>query len=140
MQKQLINYFSIFIILLFFISCGSTKNAHYNSDMPDWVYHHYESEDKRCGIGFASSHIRGIAYQRALAISRAIDEIAKQLNVTVDTTVETYMLGSNSSVSSGLSSFSVQTTTGQSVQAGIIDAWMDEYKNEFYVLMCTDSD
>ena len=46
--------------------------------MPDWVYH-YENEEKRCGVGFASSHIRGIAYQRALAISRAIDEIAKQI-------------------------------------------------------------
>jgi len=136
-QKKLMNYMSLFFILLFFISCGSARNARHGSDMPDWVYH-YDGKGKRCGVGFSSPHIRGIAYQRALAISRAIDEIAKQLNVKVDTTVETYMSGSDGSISSGLTSFSVQTTTGQSVKAEIKDAWMDDYKKEFYVLMCMD--
>jgi len=134
-QGRLRNYFLLFFIPFFFMSCASARDARKRADVPDWVYH-YDSKGRRCGVGFASPHIKGIAYQRALAISRAIDEIARQLSVKVDTKLETYMAGSKGSMSSGLSSFSVHTTTGQSVKAEIIEAWKDNYKDEFYVLMC----
>lgn len=106
-------------------------------DMPGWILH-YDSGNRICGVGTSLPHIRGIAHQRAVAVSRAIDEIAKQLNVTVDAKLEHYMTGSGIGVSSGLSTYSVQTTNGQSVKARIIDAWMNNRSREFYVLMCMD--
>lgn len=105
--------------------------------MPDWVLH-YKAEDKICGVGVSLPHIRGIAYQRVLAISRGIDEIAKQLNVTVDTKLESLMTGSSNGVSSSLSTYSVQTANGQTVNAEIIEAWINDRTEELYVLMCMD--
>ena len=105
--------------------------------MPAWVLH-YKAEGKICGVGVSLPHIKGIAYQRVLAISRGIDEIAKQLNVTVDTKLESLMTGSNNGVSSRLSTYSVQTANGQTVSAEIIEAWINDRTEEFYVLMCMD--
>ncbi|MDT8318008.1 MAG: hypothetical protein RQ824_08475 [bacterium] len=130
----------IFSVLLF-SGCASTgkptTGAKPDPKMPDWVLH-YKAEDKICGVGISLPHIRGIAHQRILAISRGIDEIAKQLNVTVDTNLESLMTGSSNGVSSSLSTFSVQTTNGQTVNAEIIEAWINDRTKEFYVLICMD--
>ena len=130
----------IFSVLLF-SGCASTAKSTSgvkpDQKMPDWVLH-YKAEGKICGIGVSLPHIRGIAHQRILAISRGIDEIAKQLNVTVDTNLESLMTGSSNGVSSSLSTYSVHATNGQTVNAEIIEAWINDSTEEFYVLMCMD--
>lgn len=130
----------IFAVILF-SGCASTSKSTTGTksdlNMPDWVLH-YKVEGKICGVGISLPHIRGIAHQRILAISRGIDEIAKQLNVTVDTNLESLMTGSSTGVSSSLSTYSVQTTSGQTVNAEIIEAWINDRTEEFYVLMCMD--
>jgi len=108
-----------------------------HEEMPGWIYHH-DPGKRTCGVGISLPHIKGIAYQRAVAIARGIDEIARQRNVSVDTTLEHYMTASDGNVSSGISSFSVQTTSGVSISARIVDAWMSRTTDEFYVLLCTD--
>ena len=133
---------AIFIFsVLAFSGCASTNKsttrARSDIKMPDWVLH-YKAEGKICGVGISLPHIKGIAYQRVLAISRGIDEIAKQLNVTVDTKLESLMTGSSSGVSSSLSTYSIQTANGQTVNAEIIEAWINDRTEEFYVLMCMD--
>lgn len=136
---------SLFLIFIFSVlllsgcatSNNSTTTAKPKVNMPAWVLN-YKSEGKICGVGVSLPHIRGIAYQRVLAISRGIDEIAKQLNVTVDTRLESLMTGSNNGVSSRLSTYSVQTASGQTVKSEIIEAWMNDRTEELYVLMCMD--
>lgn len=124
-----------------FYGCASANKSSIRTKsdvkIPDWVLH-YKAEGKICGVGISLPHIRGVAYQRVLAISRGIDEIAKQLNVTVDTKLESLMTGSSNGVSSRLSTYSVQTAKGQTVSAEITEAWINDRTEEFYVLMCMD--
>ncbi len=81
--------------------------------------------------------MRGLAYQRATAISRAINEIARQKGATVSTQLEYFMRGSSAIGStSSLSVYSVQTTEGQTIRARIVETYYDKEKQIFYVLMC----
>lgn len=133
------------IILLGILTTGISACRSYTADvesrhekMPEWIYH-YEAGNRTCGVGISLPHIKGVAYQRAVAVARGIDEIARQKNVRVDTTLEHYMKVSDGNLSSsGLSSFSVQTTSGVSISARIVDAWMNSRTDELYVLLCTD--
>lgn len=136
----------LLLIMCFFLLPACTTTEEKSSPMPsvkstvkvpDWILH-YKNAKKICGVGVSKRHIKGLAYQRLLAISRGIDEIARQLGVTVETRLETYMTGTSESVSTGLSSYSVQTSSGQTVEAEIEEAWMNEETEEFYVLMCMD--
>lgn len=127
------------ILFMTFSGCEATQKealpVRTQVKVPDWVLY-YKDDRKICGIGVSKPHIKGLAYQRLLAISRGIDEIARQLGVTVETRLETYMTGTSENVRTGLSAYSVQTSEGTTVVAQIEKAWMNEETNEFHVLMC----
>lgn len=137
-KKTILLFVSFIAITITLISCGSKKVVVESIDekMPKWIYH-FDSGSKTCGVGTALPHIKGISFQRAVAIARAIDEIARQKNVTVNTKLEHFMSGSSEGTTSNLSTFSVQTTSGVSISSKIKDAWMSQKRNEFYVLLCT---
>ncbi|MDH3975494.1 MAG: hypothetical protein OEV42_14550 [Deltaproteobacteria bacterium] len=144
MKPGAIFLFPLIIILLLLSACAATEEkkappppAKIKVNAPDWILH-YKNDRKICGIGISKPHIKGLPYQRLLAISRGIDEIARQLGVTVETKLETYMTGTSESVSTGLSSYSVQTSNGRTVEAEIEKAWINEETEEFFVLMCMD--
>ncbi len=108
-----------------------------SSKPPQWIYHYKPKKGEICGIGSAGVHMKGFPYQRATAIARAIDEIARQKGVTVNTQLEYFMRGSSSGGSqSSLSVYSVQTTEGQTIRARIVETYYDREKEVFYVLMC----
>jgi hypothetical protein len=130
------------ILFLLLTACSSADHSvkggnAINSNMPKWVFY-YDGGKKTCGVGISRPHIRGVAYQRVVAISRAIDEIARQQGVTVNTELASLMSGSQNGATSRLSTYSVQTSTGKTVEAKIIDTYMDEKSDDFYVLMCDD--
>jgi len=133
------------IIAFFFLLLTACSSAHnsvkggnsIDPNKPKWASH-YDGGNKTCGLGIARPHIRGIAYQRIVAISRAIDEIARQQGVSVDTELESLMIGNQNGTISSLSTYSVQTSTGNKVEAKIIDTYMDDRSDDFYVLMCED--
>ena len=128
----------ILLIFIFLFSCGSkTENTPNKTSKPKWIYGAFEEKNAICGVGVSLPHIKGKAYQRATAIARAIDEIARQMKVKVDTKIEHFLKGSSSGRHSRISSFSVQTTTGQTVRAKIKDIYFNEETSELYVLMCT---
>lgn len=128
----------LFLPVFLLISCGIHSNMSQNKKQPPkWIYGVYHEQGSICGVGISLPHIRGKAYQRATAISRAIDEIARQMNVKVNTTVEHFLKGNASGATSGLSSYSIQTTTGQTIRAKIEDVYLDPKSEELYILMCT---
>ena len=137
--KSLNFLFAIVFISFLSTSCASNnKIAASVQKKPVWIYNYNNDSGKTCGVGNCGPHIKGIAHQRALAISRAIDEIARQQGVTVKTELTAYMNGSSSGgTSSKMSTYSVQTSNGQTVDAEVKDSWIDERENGFYVLMCT---
>lgn len=71
----------IFLFLTFMLfSCSSKMDK----CPPEW-YVNYKVNNKRlCGVGYAGIHIKGKSAQEALAIARAIEKIAIQKNVRID--------------------------------------------------------
>lgn len=131
------------IILLFssilIFACGnnvSYKSSEY-SDAPEWVYGNTPS-GKICYVGSSMPHVSGKPYQRALAVSRAIEGIARQKNVKVNVEVESFMTGTSQSASTAMNVYSVQTTEGATVKAKIEKVWVNPKTEEMFVLMCED--
>jgi len=144
MVLRLTSLLPVAIIFMVLSGCATTEKTitppvaiKAKVNVPEWVLH-YKADRKICGIGISKPHIKGIPYQRLLSISRGIDEIARQLGVEVETRLETYMKGTSESVQTGLSTYSVQTSNGKTVEAEIEKAWINGDTDEFYVLMCMD--
>jgi hypothetical protein len=123
------------IFLLFFVGCANNQQGVQKAQYPDWIFN-APSSNGICYVGSSLPHIRGKPYQRALAISRGIEGIARQKNVSVNVDVEHLMYGSSNSANSKMMVYSVQTTKGQTVSAKIKEIWLDPYKEELFVLMC----
>lgn len=121
-------------LLLIFVLLSCTTTKEYPAP-PGWVFGNINS-DNICYVGSSRPHIRGIPYQRALAVSRAIEGIARQKNVTVNTQVENYMSGTAESSTSFLKTYSIQTTTGKKISAQIKETWLNEKTGELFILMC----
>lgn len=129
----------LLLLLIFIFACHHnvpTKSSEY-SDAPEWVYGNTPS-GKVCYVGSAMPHVSGKPYQRALAVSRAIEGIARQKNVKVNVEVETFMTGTSQSASTAMNVYSVQTTEGATVRAKIEKVWVNPKTEEMFVLMCED--
>ena len=127
-------YFTILILFVFLSSCILISNSKELNKKPDWIYH-YHIEGKVCGVGSSLPHIKGFAYQQATAIARAIDQIAMQKGVKVETSLEHFLSGTKNSSHSDISIYSVQTTDGQNVKATVKDTWQDLKTKILYVWM-----
>lgn len=120
---------------LFVLSCAATNELEEKVVYPDWVYGSPKG-GKICYVGSSIPHIKGSPYQRALAISRGIEGIARQKKVSVDVDVEHLLYGSSDSATSKMSVYSVQTTKGETVRAIIKEVWLNPKTDELFVLMC----
>ena len=129
-----IHFNSLPLLLIFvLLSCATTNNKYQKP--PEWIFGNINS-NKICYVGSSRPHIRGISYQRALAVSRAIEGIARQKNASVNTWVEHYMSGTSESGSSFLKTYSIQTATNGKISAQIKETWLNRKTNELFILMC----
>ncbi len=115
--------------------CGGAKPqpAPKNGE-PQWIYNP-NMAGKLGGVGSARTHMNGRSAQRVLAISRALDEIARQMGVKVSNILSTEAHASESGSSSAMDSYSFQTTDGKTVSARIREMWFDKAKDELHVWM-----
>lgn len=88
-------------------------------------------------VGSAKPHVRGSNAQRELAISRAIQMIARQMGSVVSTTLRTEDRVSGNTAQSSMESISFQTTDNVRVTAEILGVWQDPGTNEIFVWMAT---
>ena len=72
--------FFLFLFLLFLLSCGGVEKS--TSCPPKWFYEP-TYKGKVCGVGVAGPHLRGVYYQRNLALQRAMENLALQKGVKV---------------------------------------------------------
>lgn len=77
------------------------------------------------GVGEAGFHIRGVAAQRQLAISRAINEIASQMGIKVANIQEIRSVATEQTSASEVSGYSIHSTSGVTVRAQIKEFWQD---------------
>ncbi len=113
-------------------SVATEKNG-----MPEWVFSP-SKDGKLGGVGISSIHMKGRSAQRELAISRALDEIARQMNTKVSTVLKTSATATKTSSSQSMESYSFQTTDGQTVKASIQKFWIDPASDDLYVWMVCD--
>lgn len=85
------------------------------------------------GLGHAGVHFNGRAAQRELATSRALDEIARQMGVTVNNIMVVNQQLTTTGVSATMASSSEQSVKGRVVNAVVHDEWREG--DNFYILM-----
>lgn len=107
------------------------------SSKPQWFYEPSKN-GKIGGVGIAKPHVNGRTAQRELAISRALDEIARQMGVSVTSTQKISTTGTSQNASTSIESYSFQTTDGKTVRAHIEAFWEDRVNDELYVWMVAD--
>ncbi len=123
-------------MLLFTCACASTTQSNNKVQYPDWFYTPSGS-GYIGGVGISGTHFNGKTAQRELAISRALDDIARQLGVSVATTSIITTSGSELGVSSNISLYSVQSVDGKNFQATIKEVWEHPTTKELYIYMTT---
>ncbi len=101
---------------------------------PVWFYNS-SVEGGIGGVGICATHTKGSFAQREVAISRAVDEIARQMGVSVQNILKTSAEVSGSSVKTSLETYSIQTSDGKIVKATVREIWIDPVSNELYVWM-----
>jgi hypothetical protein len=117
-------------------SSSNQQSAIKTDSRPAWFYTPNQN-DKIGGVGICGMHIKGSSAQRELAISRAIDEIARQLGVKVSNILKTSSTSSDTGHSASLESYSIHTVEGKTVTATIAGAWNDPATDELYIWMLT---
>ncbi len=86
------------------------------------------------GIGESGLHVNGPSAQRQLAVSRALDDIARQKGIKVQNTQEIAQQVNNlNEGSTTLSSYSLQTVDGVTVKAIVREVWQDPQTKRIYV-------
>lgn len=104
---------------------------------PNWVYE-TSKNGKTGGVGISKPHYAGKTAQRSLAISRALDEIARQAGVKIVSSQKISTIGTSQNATTSLESYSFQTTDGKIVRATIQAFWEDKPNEELYVWMLTE--
>lgn len=113
----------------YFPSAGNSYRA-----KPYWISHP-SGVGFIGGVGYCGAHVNGRTGQRELAVARAIDDIARQISIKVDSVSTLYSAGDNSGSFSSMNIYSVHTVTGAAFSAKIMDVWEDGYKGELYIYM-----
>jgi len=85
-------YIKILLIVsvMLFSGCIKQNNTTVTKNTktePKWLFDPYVDDDKIAAVGCARTHFKGKEAQKDLAISRAIDRIAIQNQVTVNNTI-----------------------------------------------------
>ena len=89
------------------------------------------------GVGIAPENFNGEQAQRKSALSKAIDEIATQLNTTVNSQLTTVTTMHNKQGSKSMNSVSFQTVDGEKISAKIVKSCKNPNNGYLYVLMRT---
>lgn len=131
-------YLLLVILLITFAGCTTTQTNTESSAatmskedtdaLPQWFYTPTMGTYKYGGVGIAKKSAHGPSRQRQLAIGRAIDEIASQMNTKVSS-VQEFVSTKNDTDYSG---YSIHTTDGQVVNAILMEIWVNRKKEELY--------
>lgn len=121
------------LITLSLAACSSLpgQQSSYNAE-PDWVKNSHLM-DGVVGVGSAKTHLKGPAAQRALATSRALDEIARQKGVSVSNVVARRESMTATRASSSMQTASQQVVNNNQVHAVIKGEWNNG--DELFILM-----
>ncbi len=124
------------ISLLFLFGCTNLTNKNSTKEIitieknsiPQWFFNPTMDIYKYGGVGVSGRSTKGLSGQREIAIAKAINEIAMQMGVKVDSIVKTSQVNTGTEYES----YSFQTTNGQIVSARLMEIWYDREKERVY--------
>jgi len=122
---------STFLLLLLLSGCNTQKDLP-PVQKPNWI--DYPSSDLLIGaVGSAMPHFQGKTAQRRLAISRAIDELAQQSGVQVQSTIIRKESREGSLTQASAEVYTIQNSEDKTIQAHIEAVWTHPRTQEIYV-------
>lgn len=122
---------SAFLLLLLLNGCSTQKDLP-PVQKPNWI--DYPSSDLLIGaVGSAMPHFNGKTAQRRLAISRAIDELAQQSGVRVQSTILRKESREGSLTQASAEVYTIQNSENKTIQAHIEAVWTHPRTQEIYV-------
>ena len=122
---------SAFLFLLLLDGCN-TQSKLPPVQKPKWI--DYPSSDLLIGaVGSAMPHFKGKTAQRRLAISRAIDELAQQSGVEVQSTILRKESREGSRTQASAEIYTIQNSENKTIQAHIEAVWTHPRTQEIYV-------
>jgi hypothetical protein len=127
------------LALTFLIFCGcSTKQTSTPEVLqPAWI--NKPSLNGKIGaVGSSRPQFKGKTVQRRVAVSRALDELAQQSGVRVDSIVMRDEKSSGSSASSSTQVHSIQEAAGLTINAHIEEVWTNPTTKEIFVWLVAD--
>jgi len=132
----------LFITFLIFSSCSSSlfnnhkkeKKIDTSNSTPDWILNPLKySNGKKVAVGCAEVHYRGFSVQKKLAIQRAIDELAMQVNTTINNITYRNKKISGRFKKSSLQSKSIQSVNNVNIKSTILKEY--KYPNGRYCVL-----
>lgn len=140
MSRILNKTYLFFLICLFsiIILTGCAGRTSYSSSkypLPDWVLNP-SVNGVIGGVGYCPAHVKGIAGQRELAVTRAVEDIARQKGVDIESSV---VIISNSSNKSKVAVTNINSNsnhkTKNHINAYIKEIWVHPVTKEMYIYM-----
>jgi hypothetical protein len=124
------------LIFLLFAGCSETVTPaqQENIQFPAWVTDP-NFNGLRGSVGSSAPHFKGPAYQRSLAISRALDELAMEMGVQVSVDLQREEKANGYSVKSKSDIKTKQAVNNSNVTAHIEATFINPQTNELYVWM-----
>jgi hypothetical protein len=128
----------IFLLLSFLLFTGCQENPApvkiEISQTPLWISNPTLNGAKG-SVGSSAPHFKGSAYQRSLAVSRALDELAMQMGVQVNVVAKREETSNGENVNSKSDIQTEQTVKNSDVTAHIEATYIDPKTNELFVWM-----
>lgn len=143
MGRKVKTFSHLFILLVFvtmYSGClavhnGKSIDANNNISMPEWILNPSKN-GVIGGVGYCAAHVDGINGQRELASKRALEEIARQKGVAVDSVMVVSSSASNQTKYHDTKVDSVSTfKSNNNVQAYIKEIWIHPVTRVMYVYM-----
>lgn len=126
---------SSLLILLAFTGCIQPKAN--GTAKPDWIMN--PNKDGKVGaVGSAYRHHKGFTYQRKLAVTRALDEMALQRGVKVSLNMIKKEEIKNDNVKSYVDVNSEYSTNSNTITAHIEETWQDKNTKELFIWLVLD--
>ncbi len=139
--RRIVSAFFLFslccTILLLYSGCAQkhSSSAVSKIQLPEWVTNPSKN-GVIGGVGYCAAHINGYAGQKELASKRALEDIARQKGVLVNSILLVSSKSSNNikmpdTTAKNISSYQTQ----QNIKAYIKEIWVNPVNKEMYIYM-----
>lgn len=136
-KGKLFSHLFVLFVCFYISGCAALKSggALNDSQLPKWILNP-SANGVIGGVGYCAAHVNGVTGQRELAAQRALEEIARQKGVSVDSVMVV-----SSSASSYLKNRDTDINTistfksNNKVTAYIKEIWVHPVTKEMYVYM-----